>query len=156
MHGWARKLKPRWATARHTACTSFLVINGDVLTDIDFQAAARIAAALPQSGKLAHLWLVPNPPHNPHGDFGLDEHDTVHADAAIGTPATFSGAGVYLPELFRPTPPRRPAKLAPLLRQAMQRNQVSGCLHTGLWLDVGTPERLAEADSIVRQRFKAA
>ena len=118
----------------------FLVINGDVLTDIDFQAAARIADALPQSGKLAHLWLVPNPPHHPNGDFGLDEHGAVHASAAIGTPATFSGAGV-------------PAKLAPLLRQAMQRNQVSGCLHTGLWLDVGTPERLAEADSIVRQRF---
>ena len=131
----------------------FLVINGDVLTDIDFQAAARIAAALPQSGKLAHLWLVPNPPHHPNGDFGLDNHGAVHASAAIGTPATFSGAGVYLPELFRHTPPRQPAKLAPLLRQAMQRNQVSGCLHTGLWLDVGTPERLAEADSIVRQRF---
>ena len=77
-----------------------------------------------------------------------------HADAAIGTPATFSGAGVYLPELFRHTPPRQPAKLAPLLRQAMQRNQVSGCLHTGLWLDVGTPERLAEADNIVRQQFE--
>ena len=117
------------------------------------ETAGGIATALPQSGKLAHLWLVPNPPHNPHGDFGLDEHGAVHASTAIGTPATFSGAGVYLPELFRHTPPRQPAKLAPLLRQAMQRNQVSGCLHTGLWLDVGTPERLAEADSIVRQRF---
>ena len=97
---------------------------------------------------------MPNPPHHPNGDFGLDEHGAVHASAAIGTPATFSGAGVYLPELFRHTPPRQPAKLAPLLRQAMQRNQVSGCLHTGLWLDVGTPERLAEADNIVRQQFE--
>ena len=130
------------------------MINGDVLTDIDFQAAARIADALPQSGKLAHLWLVPNPPHHPNGDFGLDNNGSVHASAAIGIATTFSGAGVYLPELFRHTPPRQPAKLAPLLRQAMQRNQVSGCLHTGLWLDVGTPERLAEADSIVRHQFE--
>ena len=130
----------------------FLVINGDVLTDIDFQAAARIAAALPQSGKLAHLWLVPNPPHHPNGDFGLDNHGAVHASAAIGTPATFSGAGVYLPELFRHTPPRQPAKLAPLLRLAMKEDQVRGRRHNGLWLDVGTPQRLEEARRIASAR----
>ena len=130
----------------------FLFINGDVLADIDFQAACAAAATLSAGGTLAHLWLVPNPPHNPQGDFSLDANGRVHSDTHHGAPATFSGAGVYLPELFAAVPPHTPAKLAPLLRQAMGQNRVSGCLHNGLWLDVGTPERLAEADKIARQQ----
>lgn len=130
----------------------FLVINGDVLTDINFQAAQQIATSLPNTGKLAHLWLVPNPEHNPTGDFGLLNNGLLDANPHNGTGATFSGAGVYLPELFANTPPRTAAKLAPLLREAMSQQRVSGEMHTGLWLDVGTPERLAQADAIVRAR----
>ncbi|MDK4687988.1 N-acetylmuramate alpha-1-phosphate uridylyltransferase MurU [Kingella negevensis] len=128
----------------------FLVINGDVLTDIDFQAAKHIAQTLPEKQLLAHLWLVPNPPHNTKGDFALQENGLLNADAAQGKSGTFSGAGVYLPALFANTPAREPAKLAPLLRQAMNAQQVSGEWHCGLWLDVGTPERLAEADKLAR------
>ena len=58
--------------------------------------------------------------------------------------------GVYQPALFRHTPPHQPAKLAPLLRDAMNEGRVSGSRHTGLWLDVGTVERLAEADALVQ------
>lgn len=130
----------------------FLVINGDILTDLDFQAALNVAHTLPKSGALAHLYLVPNPPHNPHGDFGLDETNTVHAHPNIGIATTFSGIGVYLPELFIDTPPHTPSKLAPLLRQAMQQQRVQGSLHTGYWLDVGTPERLHEADTWLREQ----
>ncbi len=60
----------------------FLVVNGDVFTDIDFQAAAERAAALAERSLLAHLWLVPNPPHHPAGDFALDNSGLLHADAA--------------------------------------------------------------------------
>lgn len=130
----------------------FLVINGDILTDLDFQAACQIAQKLPEN-QLAHLWLVHNPAHNPTGDFGLDEHNNVHANPHIGTATTFSGIGIYRPQLFAQTPAHIPAKLAPLLRQAMNENQVSGSLHTGFWLDVGTPKRLAQADEFVRQHW---
>lgn len=128
----------------------FLVINGDVLTDIDFQTAFNAAQTLQQEQKLAHLWLVPNPAHNPKGDFALNGNGAVLSESSEGTALTFSGMGVYHPDLFRNTPPRQAAKLAPLLRQAMNEGLVSGERHNGLWLDVGTVERLAEADQLAR------
>ena len=71
----------------------------------------------------------------------------MHADAAAPNAqgGTFSGVGVYAPELFAGIAPHSRAKLAPLLRLAMTQNRVGGTHHTGLWLDVGTQERLEEA-----------
>lgn len=128
----------------------FLVVNGDILTDIDFQTAFGAAEALLRGKKLAHLWLVGNPPHNPRGDFVLQADGAVASGGTNGQPLTFSGMGVYRPELFAATPPRQAAKLAPLLREAMNQGLVSGEKHQGLWLDVGTVERLAEADAVAR------
>ncbi|MCG9032110.1 N-acetylmuramate alpha-1-phosphate uridylyltransferase MurU [Laribacter hongkongensis] len=122
----------------------FLVVNGDVLTDIDFAALRVVAPMLDGTTRLAHLVLVDNPLHHPDGDFALAADGRVSASPAL----TFSGVGVYHPALFATTPAGQPARLAPLLRQAMAAGQVSGCHHHGLWLDVGTPERLAEADRL--------
>ncbi|OSI11652.1 N-acetylmuramate alpha-1-phosphate uridylyltransferase MurU [Neisseria canis] len=139
------------ATALHLLGNApFLVINGDVLTDIDFAAARACSDRLQQEGRLAHLWLVPNPEHNPKGDFSLLENGTVASEADGGRRMTFSGMGVYDPKLFCNTPVRQPAKLAPLLREAMNKGLVSGEAHEGLWLDVGTVERLAEADKLAQ------
>ena len=125
----------------------FLVVNGDVLTDIDFQAALTIAAQLSAGGTLAHLWLVANPSHNPGGDFVLAADGAV-SSAGAGSALTFSGIGVYHPQLFADTAPNQAAKLAPLLRTAMQQGQVQGSEHRGLWLDVGTVERLQQANEL--------
>ncbi|NDV11468.1 N-acetylmuramate alpha-1-phosphate uridylyltransferase MurU [Crenobacter caeni] len=130
----------------------FLVVNGDVLTDIDFAALAAHASALDGVHKLARLMLVGNPAHNAKGDFGLLPDGRVSADPAGGVGLTFAGVGLYHPALFATTPAGVPAKLAPLLRSAMAKGQVSGERHDGLWLDVGTPERLLEADAIARAR----
>lgn len=129
--------------------TPFLVVNGDVLTDVDFQAARAIAQKQLAAGRLAHVWLVDNPPHHPQGDFYLAEHGCVLATGAPDRALTFSGIGVYHPRLFAATPPRKAAKLAPLLRAAMSQGLVGGEHHTGLWLDVGTAERLRQAAQIV-------
>ncbi|WP_416191378.1 N-acetylmuramate alpha-1-phosphate uridylyltransferase MurU [Neisseria sp. CCUG12390] len=126
----------------------FLVINGDVLTDIDFQTAFPAANLLSQTNQLAHLWLVTNPPHNPNGDFGLLSDGRIVATPDRGESLTFSGIGVYHPDLFKNTPAHQAAKLAPLLRTAMDSGQVSGLHHIGLWLDVGTIERLKEANRL--------
>lgn len=126
----------------------FLVVNGDVLTDIDFQTAFAVAERLQQRNEAAHLWLVPNPEHNSNGDFALQTDGAVWSRSEKGEALTFSGMGVYSPALFAATPPRTPAKLAPLLRSAMEAGQVSGERHDGLWLDVGTVARLAEADKL--------
>ena len=121
----------------------FLVINGDILTDIDFSVAVRQSETLLSDG-LAYLWLTTNPPHNPAGDFSLLSDGLIRSEGG-GERLTFSGCGLYKSELFAETAPRRAAKLAPLLREAMAAGQVRGHCHNGLWLDVGTPERLNEA-----------
>jgi MurNAc alpha-1-phosphate uridylyltransferase len=106
------------------------------------------------SDMLAHIWLVPNPEHNPGGDFGLDAHSglALNTPKGSGQPRfTFSTVGLYRRALFLPpwcdTPPGNPqgtrAALAPLLRTAMDQQRVSAALYTGAWTDVGTPERLA-------------
>jgi MurNAc alpha-1-phosphate uridylyltransferase len=117
----------------------FLVINGDIYCDWN-PAAARSALGVDDE---AHLVLVPNPEHHSNGDFKLDENRVYDE----GTPRrTFAGIGIYRPSLFSEIEVGQPAKLAPLLRAAMQRGRVSGELHQGRWVDVGTPLRLAELD----------
>lgn len=127
--------------------TPFLVVNGDVFTDIDFAQPALQSLA---PGRLAHLILVPNPEHHPTGDFALAAGLAV----AEGSPLyTFSGVGLYHPALFAQTPAGQPAKLGPLLREAMAQGLVSASLHQGQWLDVGTVERLQWARTVALQRL---
>ena len=124
--------------------TPFVVVNGDVFCDADFAALRVAAAGLRADGPLAHLLLVGNPEHHPEGDFHLDPDGLVRAD---GQPRlTFSGLGAYHPALFADLADHTPAKLAPLLRESMNAGKVAGRHHAGRWIDVGTPERLAELD----------
>ncbi len=126
----------------------FLVVNGDVYTEFDF-ATLHPATRPTQSPMLAHLVLVNNPPQHPQGDFALSA-DQVHVDAE--PKLTFSGIGVYAPELFQHIAPGSAAKLAPLLKQAMQSNQVTGQHYQGVWHDIGTPERLQALDAELKAR----
>jgi MurNAc alpha-1-phosphate uridylyltransferase len=122
----------------------FLVLNGDVWTDLDWsQLHDRLAPH-----DLAHLVMVPNPAHNEHGDFVLERGRIV---ATAGERLTFSGVGVYRAGLFAGCSDGI-FKLAPLLRTAAQAGRVSGELHTGAWLDIGTPERLAHLDQLLSVR----
>lgn len=124
----------------------FLVINGDVLTNIDFAQAFKISKKLQQTGKLAHLWLVNSPGHHPEGDFSLTDQGDIIERQPENPAFTFSGVGVYHPALFNEIPRYTRAKLAPLLRTAMQTGLVSGEYYDGYWLDVGTVERLQQAN----------
>lgn len=117
----------------------FLVINADVWTDLD-PAGLRLAEP-----DLAHLVMVENPAHHPGGDFALVEgRVTLEGEARL----TFSGIGVYDARLFEGCVPGV-FPLAPLLRRAILNGRVSGRRHAGRWLDVGTPERLAELDRLL-------
>ena len=134
----------------------FWVAAGDVFAPgfrFTQDAVNRFAA----SDALAHLWLVPNPPHNPKGDFGLSPDGLaldLPADAQ-GPRHTYSTIGLYRAALFAPpwcaiapgNPEGQQAPLAPLLRAAMNAGRVSAELYTGAWTDVGTPERLAQLNA---------
>ncbi len=125
----------------------FLVVNGDVWCDWDFGGAREHAEALRQTGADAWLLLVDNPAHHRKGDFGLDPGGRVLDAPDTPETLTFSGIGVYSPRLFANTSGDRPAPLAPLLREAMGRRKVIGSRHDGLWMDIGTPERLQYLDT---------
>jgi MurNAc alpha-1-phosphate uridylyltransferase len=119
----------------------FLVVNGDIWCDFDFSRAHC------SEGKLAHLILVENPPHNPGGDFRLQDGVISNDD---GGRLTFSGIGVYRPQLFSGCEPGS-FPLAPLLRKAAADGLVSGEQYRGGWIDVGTPQRLKELDALLRR-----
>ena len=141
---------------------TFWVVAGDVFMP-DFDFAPHWMTQLEASPCLAHVWLVPNPAHNPGGDFGLSAEGLAlnrppASAAQSGTPAdvttqtnyTFSTLALYKKAFFETDgcsiPPGNPeglkAPLAPMLRAAMDQGLVSASLYEGLWVDVGTPERL--------------
>ncbi|MDH4216145.1 MAG: nucleotidyltransferase family protein [Gallionella sp.] len=129
----------------------FAVINSDIYCDYDFSHLAKHAAELQACGDMAHLVLVDNPPHHPNGDFLLHEGRLLSTNdqrlTTNGSKLTFSGIGVYQPALFKGIPRGSSAPLAPLLREQIAAGRASGEHHRGLWVDVGTPQRLAELDN---------
>ena len=134
----------------------FWVVAGDVFAP-DFVFSPEAVQRLVASGKLAHLWLVSNPAHNPKGDFGLAPDGRVLNLPAgdAGRQYTFSTIALYRREFFTrsdaPAPAGNPqgvaVPLAPMLRFAMDRGKVSGEIYRGSWTDVGTPERLAQLNA---------
>lgn len=126
----------------------FWLVAGDVfMPQFEFTRAAyeRFAAG----GRLAHLFLVPNPPHNPKGDFGLAPGGLALNQAEVRY--TYSTTALLRRELLAALPAGNPRglklALAPLLRAAMDRGEVSAELYPGPWVDVGTPERLAQLNA---------
>jgi MurNAc alpha-1-phosphate uridylyltransferase len=124
----------------------FLVVNADTWTDVSFVELAEGAQRDQIAGALARLVLVPNPPQHPRGDFGLDGDFVVERELDR---FTYSGVGLYRPELFAGCAGGK-FPLLPLLKRAMAEKRLRGCLHRGEWFDVGTPDRLADLDARVR------
>ncbi len=119
----------------------FIVVNGDIAHHFDLTALRN------KPIKQAHLVLIPNPPHHPEGDFHMTSN---HSLNVTGKPRyTFSGIGVYHPQLFAGIEAGK-TRLAPILRQAMTGQNVSGELFEGFWMDIGTVERLQELNEYYR------
>lgn len=119
----------------------FLVVNGDIANDYDFSQLKN------KSFDLAHLVLIPNPKHHSEGDFHLSTNGLV---TEKGDPRlTYSGIALFNPKIFNSTLPGK-NKLAPILRNTMIQNKVSGEQFDGFWLDIGTPERLYELDQYLQ------
>jgi MurNAc alpha-1-phosphate uridylyltransferase len=112
----------------------FLVVNGDIWCDYEFDSSFDLG------DDLAHLILVKNPDHNPDGDFALKKSRVLN-DADVKY--TFAGIGYYKAEFFQNLPCAKLA-LAPLLREAIKEDKISGELFDGVFRDIGTPQRLEE------------
>ncbi|PPA00566.1 mannose-1-phosphate guanylyltransferase [Pseudomonas sp. MWU12-2312b] len=123
---------------------AFVVVNGDIWTDYDFSVLHQPIVGL------AHLVLANNPDHHPAGDFQLIDGQVRDAQPDVAT-LTYSGIAVLHPQLFEGCSAGA-FKLAPLLRMAMANGQVSGERLNGQWVDVGTHERLAQAETLIEAR----
>lgn len=130
----------------------FAVINADIYCDYDFAQLHLHAAALSNSGDMAHLVLVNNPEQHPQGDFGLQDGRITDTSPKL----TFSGIGIYRPELFQHILPGTIAPLAPLLRAQIALGKVCGEHYNGRWVDVGTPQRLQQLDNVLRATHNTA
>ena len=124
----------------------FVVVNADIYCEFDFAKLLPVLEKMQASAEsgLAHLIMVDNPAQHPDGDFMLDSGRlTLTGKSKL----TFSGIGVYQPEFFKDVVPGSVAKLAPLLNHVIAAGKVSGEYYQGVWVDVGTPERLRALDS---------
>jgi len=126
----------------------FVVTNADVWTDFPFDSLQAVDGV----DCLAHLVLVPNTEHHPYGDFFIDGNGRVHEDhERRDRRFTFSGISVLHRNLFEGYP-AAPLPLVPLLSEAMAKGMVSGEIYQGVWMDIGTPERLQQLNDIVKRR----
>ena len=114
----------------------FIVVNGDVFTDFDFGSLKGVKTE-------AHLVLVENPQHNPQGDFAIEDG---YLSNLTSNRYTFSGIGCYQKSFFEGYEDGK-RSLAPMLRQAADEQHVSAELYSGMWNDIGTPERLQQLQS---------
>lgn len=120
----------------------FLLVNGDVWIDMDYAPLVQS----PLTG-LAHLVLVNNPDHHPEGDFSVEDGKVNYQTDTERF--TFSGISIIHPSLFNGCE-EGVFKLAPLLKHAMDNQQVSGEVYSGFWLDVGTPQRLQQLEQHIQ------
>jgi MurNAc alpha-1-phosphate uridylyltransferase len=135
----------------------FWLVAGDVFApEFAFSAAAvdRFEHHARQHGTLAHIWLVPNPAHHPKGDFGLDTAGFATNGTDMDAPPrlTYSTIGLYRAALFQQpwcaiaqgNPQGEKMALGGLLRRAIDAKRVTAEVYNGTWVDVGTPDRLAQ------------
>jgi len=129
----------------------FAVVNGDVYCDYDFSRLPTLADQLSKAQDNVHLVMVGNPSQHPQGDFLLHNGRLLASDEQAGcAKLTFSGIGLYQPSLFANIPRGNKAPLAPLLREQIALGKVSGEHYRGVWVDVGTPQRLDALDKQLR------
>lgn len=124
----------------------FILINSDVWTMFDFTKLTNYELSADQR---AHLLLIDNPEHNNGGDFAINNGLAGEQPVGDADKYTFAGISVVSPRLVDGLVAGQPAALAPLLKQAMLKFQVTADVMADNWIDVGTPERLAQINSFI-------
>ena len=125
---------------------AFWLVSADIWAP-DFVFDAARAAAFASSGLLAHLWLVPNPPFHPRGDFAIDAEGFATAGDSAGPRLTYANLALLHADLLRGIAPGTRAKLAERLVAGMRDRRVTAERYEGRWENVGTPEQLAALEA---------
>ena len=124
----------------------FILVNSDVWTTYDF---AQLQDYTLGPDQLAHLLLIDNPEHNNGGDFAISNGLASAQPIADADKHTFAGISVLSPRLVDGLVSGQPAPLAPLLKQAMLKFQITAEVIKDNWIDVGTPERLTQVNEFI-------
>ena len=127
----------------------FILVNSDVWTTYDFTQLRDYTLGADQR---AHLLLIDNPEHNNGGDFAINNGLASEQPIADADKYTFAGISVMSPRLVDGLVPGQPARLAPLLKQAMIKFQITAEVITDNWIDVGTPERLTQVNEFIENK----
>jgi N-acetyl-alpha-D-muramate 1-phosphate uridylyltransferase len=145
-HGGALETAGGIAKALPLLADAFWVVSGDVLLP-RFDFGAEELAAFAQGPLSALLWLVPNAPHHPQGDFGIDAQGLAVRETSLRH--TWASAGLFKAEMFAGIAPGTRLPLRPLLEQAIDRRRLGARLWGGPWVDVGTAQRLQQAEALL-------
>ena len=140
-HGGALETAGGIAKALPLLGEAFWVVSGDVFLP-GFAFDPTPAQAVIDGAQLAHLWMVPNAPHHPRGDFSLGEDGLLGTDTN-GPRLTWASVGLFHRAMFQAVPVGQRLPLRPLLESAIAQRRLGGTPWDGAWTDVGTPERLA-------------
>lgn len=124
----------------------FILVNSDVWTTYDFTQLRDYTLSADQR---AHLLLIDNPAHNDGGDFAINNGLASEQPVGAADKYTFAGISVMSPRLVDGLVSGQPAALAPLLKQAMIKFQITAEVITDNWIDVGTPERLTQVNTFI-------
>lgn len=127
----------------------FILVNSDVWTTYDFAQLTDYELGADQR---AHLLLIDNPEHNNGGDFAINNGLASEQPIGDADKYTFAGISVISPRLLDGLVTGQPAALAPLLKQAMLKFQVTAEVITDNWIDVGTPERLTQVNEFIENK----
>ena len=125
----------------------FILVNSDVWTTYDFTKLQNYKLG---NDQLAHLLLIDNPTHNSGGDFAINNGLASEQAIAEADKFTFAGISVMSPRLVDGLVQGQPAALAPLLKQAMMKFQITAEVIKDNWIDVGTPERLEQVNEFIK------
>ena len=124
----------------------FILVNSDIWTTYDFSQLTDYDMGADQ---IAHLIMIDNPQHNNGGDFAINNGLASEQAIAGGDKYTFAGISVMSPKVVEGLVVGQSAPLAPLLKKAMIKFQVTASVMTDNWIDVGTPERLAQINDYI-------
>ena len=107
----------------------FILVNADIWTNYLFIDLNDELI----NNCLAHIILTPKPSYA-DGDFSLDSNKIIK-----GNKYTYTGIGIYKPELFLAYDDK---ELGAILNKE---KNINAEIYTGLWDDIGTPDRLNAA-----------